>query len=263
MERLYVYRGVEPQITRLAINDEMELVAADGTVYGRLVALEVDLSLLLARARSPVPARAHDTVVRLSVDEYLSDEQLRQNQDLERGVEETISLLPDPVNETWSVYVTALERPKAVLTPKVRKWIKDAHAAVGVEQTQQAIRGLASSEHHRTNGYVGIEYAIRPKQNETVEGRIAMMAAKAPSVTDRLTPERDVLAKFDPDTQESIYGWVNEIRASLRSPDAKGLKDSADWCWKQLQRMGLRPTFDGTQFVAWEELAVEHQRRST
>jgi hypothetical protein len=112
------------------------------------------------------------------------------------------SFLPDPIEETWNAYVTALDRPKAVLTPKVRKWIADAHQAVGADQTREAIRGLAASDYHREHGYVGIEYAIVPKRGQTIEGRIEQMAARAANASQR--PEggrtiKDIVANINED----------------------------------------------------------------
>jgi hypothetical protein len=116
-------------------------------------------------------------------------------------------MLPDPVNETWGVYVKALDRPKAVLTPKVRKWIADAHRAVGVDATRQAIRGLGASDYHRENGYVGIEYAIAPKRGETIEGRVEKMAAKATA-----QPPNSLLSMA-----QLIERFPSEFHARLRS----------------------------------------------
>jgi hypothetical protein len=114
----------------------------------------------------------------------LNEDVLLQRNSQSRGAgEEQSSLLPDPIEETWELYVKLLDKPKAVLTPQRRKWISVAHKEAGVEQTQEAIRGLAASDYHRENQYTGIEYAIVAKRGQTVESRVAFMAAKAPSAS--------------------------------------------------------------------------------
>jgi len=128
-----------------------------------------------------------------------------------------------------------MERPRAVLTPKVRRWIRDAHEAVGVDETRKAIQGLAASDFHRNKGYVGIEYAIRPNRDETIEGRISFMAAKAPQARNAngtLTVE-ELVASFDAESQDMIWEWIGDINRWALQPQIPNTKVQAD---RQIER---------------------------
>jgi hypothetical protein len=172
------------------------------------------------------------------------------------------SLLPDPVNETWSVYVAALDRPKAVLTPKVRKWIADAHQAIGVEMTRQAIEGLAASDYHRENGYVGIEYAIVPKRGETIEGRAEKMSARVR--TNASSPEKGSLAELAADIRskhgkgvlaESLLDGIEQVQAWLRNHDHPGLRSVGERAASKLRQFGYELVIDGQIVTGYRKVA--------
>jgi hypothetical protein len=135
---------------------------------------------------------------------------------------EQASFLPDPIDEAWTLYVTLLEKPRMTLTPQRRRWIRNAHEACGVEQTQQAIRGLAASEYHRTHGYTDLSYAIAPKSGRSIDGQIEMMASKAPATRnpyDALTVD-ELVASFDAESEDMIWEWISDInRWALRPND--------------------------------------------
>lgn len=158
------------------------------------------------------------------------------------------SFLPDPVNETWAVYTTALDRPKAQLLPKVRKWIRDAHEAVGEERTRDAIRGLAASQYHRDNNYVGIEYAIVPKQRETIEGRVEKMCAYLPAsqnVPNVLLTEMELLRQFPTEDRTRFHGAIiHPIHAMLEWPENEELKIAGRRALKHMEGLGYETVIE-------------------
>jgi hypothetical protein len=165
------------------------------------------------------------------------------------------SMLPDPINETWDLYVTLLERPKAVLTPKVRRWIAEAHAAAGVEQTQMAILGLATSDFHRMKGYTGIEYAIRPRQNETIEGRIAMMVAYAPAEPEPgpngLLSVQQLVERFGTEMEDTVWGWIDDINQWAARPHIDVLETRAHSQIERLRKNGYEPVVEGGRIAGF------------
>jgi hypothetical protein len=128
-----------------------------------------------------------------------------------------------------------------VLTPKRRRWIRHAHEACGVEQTQQAIRGLAVSQYHHENGYLGIEYALGPiRQGQSIESRVEMMAAKAPQVRspyDTLTVEQ-LVASFDVGMRPEVWSWLGGINEMLLSPDSDALRNRGEYELKRFRDQG-------------------------
>lgn len=128
------------------------------------------------------------------------------------------ALLPDPVEEVWAHYQQALDRPKAQLTPKVRKWIADAIKAVGVDDCKRAVSGLAASQYHRDNGYVGIEYALVPKKGQTIDSRVEMMAQKAgtaPTRPNGPTTLSSLMAHVPSDRHWIIEGRADDVRRAI------------------------------------------------
>lgn len=137
-------------------------------------------------------------------------------------------MLPDPVDEVWALYETLLRRRKRKISSKERGWVSKAIKACGVEQVKLAVRGLAASEHHRSGGWTGIEYAVRPKANETVESRITMMAAKVPAhdsqaADGRLTVQ-ELLAGFTGYNREKILSEMGNVRRGIIEPSGLNTK---------------------------------------
>jgi hypothetical protein len=167
------------------------------------------------------------------------------------------SMLPDPVEETWQLYVELMKRPRAKLDRKVRKWIADAHAAVGVDQTRQAIRGLAASDYHRQNGYIGIEYAIKPKRDETIEGRISAMAAR---VGDRTVPNGQttvdqLIARLPSEARSMVRSWMADVEAMLRSPDHAGIVATGQGSLNDLRtKARMEPIIEDGKITDWRDL---------
>jgi hypothetical protein len=155
------------------------------------------------------------------------------------------------VDETWELYATLMEKPRAVLTPKVRKWIADAHKH-DVEMTRQAIRGLAASDYHRQNGYVGIEYAIKPKAGETMEGRLSMMAAKAPAIrADGRTTVDELLRTVPSDRHWMIRDRMSHVIQAVR----RGERD--EQAEEELRKYpGVEPHFEGGVLKGWKKVTT-------
>lgn len=137
------------------------------------------------------------------------------------------ALLPDPVDEVWAHYQQALDRPKAQLTPKVRKWIADAIKSVGVEDSKLAISGLAASEYHRDNHYVGIEYALVPKRGQTIESRVEMMAGKvSDGKSSNAAPTvRELLANLPSGAHDGITTRMERARIYVESSPERRAAD--------------------------------------
>lgn len=171
------------------------------------------------------------------------------------GEDAQVALLPDPVVEVWDHYTKTLDRPKAQLTPKVRKWVADAIKSVGVDQCKLAIDGLAASEYHRTNGYVGIEYALRPKQNQTIESRVAFMASKAGPATSEVTTVSELLRSVPSDRHEIIRHHVEKVYAMQRSDREHIQNIGRDaLSWLREHPPFIEPVFDGIKLRGWRKL---------
>lgn len=247
--------GLEHPDIRTLTLDGSRLVDQYGNVIGQVTHLEMDLQseVLAGNLR-----RGEGEAV---VDVGVVDVELSQTQEpslSQRGAGGSQeSMLPDPVAETWELYAKLLERPRVKLTPQVRKFIANAHKAVGVEQTNQAIRGLAASEYHRQNGYVGIEYALVPKRGETIEGRIAMMSAKATdpqSGNERTTVQR-LIGRLPSEVQPMVRNWVTGVEDMLRNPTNVALQQTGQGRLKDLRdKAHMEPVIEDGRIIDWKDL---------
>lgn len=165
-------------------------------------------------------------------------------------------MLADPVEDVFNHYRTALERPKAQLQPKVRRWISDAIEAVGIERCKRAIDGLAASEHHRQGGYVGIEYALRPKVGQTIEGRVAMMEAKAPNSSNGQTTVADLLASVPSGGHDIVRTRMENVRRMYESPDHEGTRRLGQESARQLREAvpHIEPVIEQCRIVGWRRV---------
>lgn len=162
-------------------------------------------------------------------------------------------LLPDPVETAWEHYVTKLDRPRAQLTRKVRKWLADATESCGLDLVLKAIDGLAASDYHRQNGYVGIEYAIKPRQDETLEGRLTFMAAKASGVmqqSDGPLKLSERLATLPTEQREFMEARV----ANLRQAVSRGERNEHAEALVR-DKLHAEPVIEGLCVVGWSHVA--------
>lgn len=227
--------------------DGHKLLDSDGNVIGNVTNVEFDLQLevLVGNLR-----RGEREVVEV---EKKEERPLSLVGSAEGPAQ--AALIADPVIEVWELYAELLERPRAVLTPKVRRWISAALQVVGIEEVKQAVRGLAASDYHRQNGYVGIEYAIRPKQGETIEGRVAQMSARAPKTSNGVTTVEGLIATLPSEVRPMVHGWVGDVLAWLRSPEHKGLKATAEGRLRDLrERAHIAPVIEHGRLVRWERV---------
>jgi DNA-binding transcriptional ArsR family regulator len=165
------------------------------------------------------------------------------------------ALLPDPVEEVWEHYTKTLDRPKAQLTPKVRRWIADAIKAVGVDESKRAIDGLAASEYHRSNGYVGIEYALRPKQGQTVESRVAFMASKAGAAISEVTTVAALLATVPSDRHVVVHSHVDRVLAMQRSDREHVVRAGQEsLVWLREHPPYIEPVFENNRLRGWRKV---------
>jgi hypothetical protein len=228
---------------RLTVDGSAPLRTRDGTVIGEIETVTVNFDV---RAVAALCGQIGGTIG-VGVDVEPSKDQ-RQDPCSPSGADDQGSLLPDPVNGTWAVYVEALDRPKAMLTPKVRKWIADAHKAVGVEATRDAIRGLGGSEYHREKGYVGIEYAIVPKRGETIEGRIEKMVARrryeAPA-NDTMTVDQ-LVERFPEEHRQRVRDDILKpiVRSLINKHDTEAVDEGARQL-RQLESFGYELIIEG------------------
>lgn len=192
--------------TRLHVNEKGELVGRDGVVLGRLVSVTIELEGGTLRRGEAFSGDSQ------SLESEANDNSLG-------GVGEGQgSMLPDPVNEVWDYYVATVNRPKAQLTAKVRTWIAAAIKAVGVDDCKLAIDGLAASDYHRQNGYVGIEYALKPKQGQTIESRVAFMKSKAghrPDSSNTRTTVQELMADVPSGGADIVRLRMERVRQML------------------------------------------------
>ncbi len=226
--------------------DGHKLYDAEGQLVGHLSGVEFDLQseALVGNLRRGESGGAVDVP-------QIEGQPLSQEGSAEGPAQQ--ALLDDPVREVWDHYQQALERPKAQLTPKVRRWISDALQAVGVDECKRAIDGLAASEHHRQGGYVGIEYALKPKERETIEGRIAMMAAKAPTGANGQTTVDSLVARLPSEVQTMVRSWITDVEVWLRSPEHRGLKATAEARLRELRdKAHMVPVIEDGRIVRWE-----------
>lgn len=243
---------------RLAVDGDVQLKTRDGTVLGQLESVTVSLDVAAFRAIYDAP---RGTIGSTAVDVDVQELQQPPSGPVEDATNDQGSFLPDPVVETWNVYVTTLDRPKSVLTPKVRKWIADAHDKTSPEETRQAIRGLAASSYHRDNGYIGIEYAIVPKRGETVEGRIAMMASRVTEAEHQLRPYQvltpaELVERFPPEHRQRVEDEIlRPVMHMLAQPDNEELKIEGRRQIRRLEGMGFELVFDGGTLVGAKEVA--------
>jgi hypothetical protein len=235
---------------RLSVDGDVQLKTRDGTVLGQLESVTVSLDVAAFRAICDAP---RGTIGSTAVDVDVQELQEQPSGPVEDATNGQESFLPDPVVETWNVYVEALDRPKAVLTPKVRKWIADAHEKVGPDATREAIRGLAASEYHREHGYIGIEYAIVPKRGETIEGRIEKMTARrlqAPaSHNDAMTVDQ-LVEQFAPEHRQRVVDEIlKPIVHSLIEKDDREAVDEGNRQLRRLESYGYKLVIEGERVI--------------
>lgn len=87
------------------------------------------------------------------------------------------------VLEVWAHYQATFPKgaSQRSLDPTRRRVIERALKVRSVETVLRAITGLSRSKHHRDGAWTDIRYALKgkPREGESDEGRIDMMAAKA------------------------------------------------------------------------------------
>jgi hypothetical protein len=111
-------------------------------------------------------------------------------QSVEQSVTESVNT-PLPLKDgtdngveiVWAQYQATFPSgaPQRRLDATRRRVIEQALKVRSAQECCHAVDGLARSEHHVKGGYTDIRYALRgkPREGESVEDRIDMMAAKA------------------------------------------------------------------------------------
>jgi hypothetical protein len=99
---------------------------------------------------------------------------------------------------------------------------------------------------------VGIEHAIRPKQNETIEGRIAKMAAQAPAEnpdSNGLLSVAQLVERFDAEDRWLVWEWVDDINQWAARPQIEVLQTRADSQRQRLLRSGFDVVIDNGRII--------------
>lgn len=228
---------------RLTVNEKGELVCRDGVVLGRIVSITLDCEVGERGTIGGVGTTSGDLALTPSE---------ANNSGGGVGEPAQTAMLDDPVTEVWDHYVERLKRPRAKLDAKTRKWIADAIKACGVEECKRAISGLAVSEHHREGGWLGIEYALKPKAGQSIQSRVEMMAAKAPRSAGGSTVVKDLLAVFSPSQRERVASKMLDVRRRNMDPDSSMLKDIGDAAeeWLRVQANIVVVSSEGGQ-ITW------------
>ena len=245
--------GVSPKTVQRAVGEliELGLIECDQRFRadGSKTSNRYHLRVLPGTERPGTPGQSDPSIL-----EPTQKEPTQENTNSAQA-----SFLPDPIVETWELYVRELERPKVVLTPKVRKWIREAHEAVGPDETRKAIRGLAASDYHREKGYIGIEHAIRPKQNETIEGRVAFMVAKlpqndAPGASEEPMSVEEWIGHFaTSDIRRVARASIDAINKMVRNPDDENAQLQGTVAVRRLGGNGYRPVVNKDGYVVTVE----------
>jgi hypothetical protein len=114
---------------RFVVNQKGELVARDGTVFGRIVSLTVE-------------APSGGTIG----GEFLTKDEGDGGGVGEEG--ETLTLIPSPAVEVWTTYIETMKPRRRELDPASRRIINDALKVASVPECQRAIAGCAASDWH-------------------------------------------------------------------------------------------------------------------
>ena len=258
----------------LTVHEGALLRTTDGTVVGQIesVAIDVDIDEIAAicglsggsaearpRARGRVRARNSALNVCSTTNGGGNTDELQSHIDEIKTPppsEAQTALLPSPMSEVWNHYQATIRgASRRSFDPTRQTCIRRALRARTVDECIKAIDGLAASRWHNGDNperkrYLDIQYALGRKTespDERIDKMIALLSDDRPATS-------DVLARFSEETQESIYRMVNLISRSIANPDAEGLRDSAETYYRDLARVGLRPTFDGVRLVGWETI---------
>jgi hypothetical protein len=241
-------------VTRLAVGDGPQtLTNRDGTVVGTIDSISLHLKC---------PNCGHSWGG-IGGEEVKASQSQRQVKDLPPTPNESeqATLLPSATTQVWQHYqATVADANRRKLDSARTTCIKRALKVRTVDECCKAIDALAASSWHNGENpdhkrYLDIQYALGQK-SESPDARIDKMTATLATVDGSPTGERDALAKFSPETQESIWREVGQIQRWTTNPDSRALIGCAEDSRRQLERMGLRVVFDGTRFVRFEEIAT-------
>lgn len=208
-------------VPTLSLNGS-DLIDVTGVVVGKLVGLEIDLTgdpwegYQRGGEGEPTEGERRGAVVQAVSP---NPNVLTLGEGLGEPTEDGSRLFdaPDTVREVFDFYcATVPGKANSRLTQQTRKLIKRAMEERPVDQLKTAIRGLATSDYHRTNGYLALNYAIgKTKQTETVGDRIDMMAAKAPTHVvhaDGRSSLNELLASVSPEVRSLVLEDVAQVR---------------------------------------------------
>lgn len=232
---------------RFKVNEIGQLEDRTGRILGKLESLVIDLpedviawGIKGGAVSSPSPTSASPSSP--AQDSLLPPEGVGTNQ--HQSDEEKL----------WATYQRVIPGgERFTLDDKRKRIIRNALAVRSVEQCCAAIEGLASSPHHngkndRRKKYLGIQYALAGKDNESTDERIDKMAEKATPVSGNVS---DVLINVPSAGHEMVRDHMNKVAASLLAPDDANLRSRAEGSEIYLSStFGITPNVVGGQ-VEW------------
>lgn len=209
-------------MTRFTINERCELVAEDGSVLGRLVAIELEL-LDPRRGVLSEPNQNNNNVK--------SNSNVKSKEPF--GKE---SRAPSQqVQEVWAHYLAVLPSQRR-LGAKQQRDIERALEVCAIQVVKDAISGLANSPHHNGHNdtgtkYLDIRYALRgnPQRGETPEERIERMAQLAHSMAvETTTRDRGVAEGMISQLKTDVRRcWVRDARDPQPTEEKLRRRDEA------------------------------------
>lgn len=234
---------------RYEVDGKGRLIDQDGTVLGRLVAVEFDLSDELVRCRAGGGSKAISSVPAPELSSS-RQESLLPPPSTDSSTTTSASSNGD-VATVWAHYQRCVPGGnRYTLDPKRERIIRNALAVRPLATVLDAITGLSKSPHHlgqndRRKKYLGIQYALAGMGNESNDERIDKMAAKA-NVT-----VADFIANLPSAGREMVKDHMNKVAAYLLHPDDANLRARAEGSATYLlSTFGLTPHVQGHR-VEW------------
>lgn len=233
---------------RYEIDGKGRLIAQDGTVLGRIVAVEFDPSDELVRCRAGGGSKAVSSVPAPELSSSRQESLLPPSIDSPTTTKASGN---GDVATVWAHYQRCVPGAKRYrLEAKRERIIRNALAVRPLATVLDAITGLSKSPHHlgqndRRKPYLGIQYALAGKGDEGTDERIDKMAAKA------RTTVADFIANLPSAGREMVKDHMNKVAAYLLHPDDANLRARAEGSATYLlSTFGLTPHVQG-QRVEW------------
>lgn len=212
-------------MTRFKLDAHGDLRDEEGRILGRLVNVEIDLDIHHPERVRSGAGGGHGKVVDLSSTTSASGDQQ--------------SLLPSQrsvpkhdadVAKVWATYQRVVKGGKRfTLDEKRKRIIRNALAVRPLDRCCEAVEGLARSPHHngrndRHKPYLGIQYALAGRGNESTDERIDKMAEMAGAGASRV---ETLINSLPSEGQHMVREAMKKAAAALLHPDDANLVSRA------------------------------------